>query len=618
MNNLRKLAIVLLMTLVCLVVLGASTSLAGTVASHDHFDAAVASTIQNLQSAQVPTNQIIIKYKASADLRGPRALNGTERLKMLSDVAGVQLTYFREMSGKAHVLRLPERLPLSQVRQIADQLMTIADVEYAEPDAVMQHTLAPNDPRYAEQWHYYETWGINAPAAWDITTGSPNIVVAVIDTGITNHAEFSGRTVPGYDFISSTFSSNDGDGRDSDPSDPGDWVPAGYCYTGSPAENSSWHGTHTAGTIGASSNNGLGVAGINWNSKIQAIRVLGRCGGLTSDIVDGMRWAAGLSVSGVPANANPAKVLNMSLGGSGTCGTTFQNAINEITAAGAVVVVSAGNSNADASGFVPANCNGVITVAATNRSGYRAYYSNYGSVVEISAPGGETTITSNGVLSTLNTGTQGPVADTYAFYQGTSMAAPHVSGVASLLFSLSPSLSPLQVQQIMQNTARAFPAGSTCNTSICGSGIVNAGAAVAVVPRITNLNPATILAGSNSFQLTVYGANFTSGSTVRWNNSPRTTTFVSSNELRATIPASDISVPTLAQITVNVSDSPYGSITTAARTFAVRSETAVDLFLPFITKSSSFSSPTPTPTTPPSSGWQVLVNTDFEGSWPSP
>jgi len=483
MNNLRKLAIVLLMTLVCLglVALGASTSLAGTMASHDNFDAGVASTIQNLQSAQVPTNQIIIKYKASADLRGPRAPNGVERLKMLSDAAGVQLTYFREMSGKAHVLRLPERLPLSQVRQITNQLMTIADVEYAEPDAVMQHTLAPNDPRYAEQWHYYETWGINAPAAWDITTGSPNIVVAVIDTGITNHAEFSGRTVPGYDFISSTLISNDGDGRDSDPSDPGDWVPAGYCYTGSPAENSSWHGTHTAGTIGASSNNGLGVAGINWNSKIQAIRVLGRCGGLTSDIVDGMRWAAGLSVPGVPSNANPAKVLNMSLGGSGTCGTTYQDAINEITAAGAVVVVSAGNSNADASGFRPANCNGVITVAATNRSGYRAYYSNYGSVVEISAPGGETTITSNGVLSTLNTGTQGPVADTYAFYQGTSMAAPHVAGVASLLFSLKPSLTPGQVLQILQSTAKPFPAGGTCNTSNCGSGIVNAGAAVQAV-----------------------------------------------------------------------------------------------------------------------------------------
>ena len=203
------------------------------------------------------------------------------------------------------------------------------------------------------------------------------------------------------------------------------------------ATNSSWHGTHTAGTIGAASNNGVGVAGVNWNSKILPVRVLGKCGGYTSDIADGMRWAAGLSVSGVPANANPAKVLNLSLGGSGACDATYQDAVNAITAAGTTIVVSAGNSNADAINYRPGNCNGVITVAATNRDGGRAYYSNYGSIIEISAPGGETNVSnSNGVLSTLNTGTQGPGADTYVYYQGTSMAAPHVAGVASLLYSL--------------------------------------------------------------------------------------------------------------------------------------------------------------------------------------
>ena len=213
------------------------------------------------------------------------------------------------------------------------------------------------------------------------------------------------------------------------------------------------------------------------------MRVLGKCGGTTSDIADGMRWSAGLPVPGVPANANPAKVLNLSLGGSGACSATYQNAINAIVAAGSTVVISAGNSNADASGFRPANCNGVITVAATNRNGYTAYYSNYGATVEISAPGGETSPTSsNGVLSTLNTGTQGPVADTYTYYQGTSMAAPHVAGVASLLYSRKPSLTPAQVLVDLQSTVTAFPAGSTCNTSNCGSGIVNAGAAVAAVP----------------------------------------------------------------------------------------------------------------------------------------
>jgi serine protease len=150
------------------------------------------------------------------------------------------------------------------------------------------------------------------------------VVVAVLDTGITEHAEFSGMTVPGYDFISDVWTANDGDGRDADPRDPGDWVARNACYRGSPPSDSSWHGTHTAGTIGAASNNAMGVAGINWGVKILPVRVLGRCGGYTSDIADGMRWSAGLSVTGVPANANPAKVLNLSLGGSGSCGTTMQ------------------------------------------------------------------------------------------------------------------------------------------------------------------------------------------------------------------------------------------------------------------------------------------------------
>jgi serine protease len=260
--------------------------------------------------------------------------------------------------------------------------------------------------------------------------------------------------------------------------------------------NSSWHGTHVAGTIGAASNNGVGVTGINWVSKILPVRVLGKCGGYTSDIIDGMRWAAGLSVTGVPANSHPARAINISLGGSGACSAEQQTAINEIVAAGTVVVVAAGNSNTDASNFNPANCNNVITVAATNRSGYRSYYTNYGSVVEISAPGGDTSSSdSNGVLSTLNTGTQGPVADTYAYYQGTSMATPHVTGVASLVLSVKPSLTPAQVLQVLQSTARAFPVGSTCNTSICGAGIVDAAAAVHAVS--TNVGLVKSVIGGN-------------------------------------------------------------------------------------------------------------------------
>jgi serine protease len=215
------------------------------------------------------------------------------------------------------------------------------------------------------------------------------------------------------------------------------------------------------------------VAGVNWGAKLLSVRVLGKCGGFTSDIVEGMRWAAGLPVPGVPNNPNPAKVLNLSLGGnSSTCPTTFQSAINAVNAVGSIVVVAAGNSNTNASGATPANCNGVITVGATNRSGVRAWYSNYGSVVDISAPGGDS---AGGVLSTANTGTQGPASDSYAYKQGTSMAAPHVAGVVSLMLAINPTLNFTQTETILKLTAKPFGPGHSCSGSTtCGAGIVNA------------------------------------------------------------------------------------------------------------------------------------------------
>ena len=446
---------------------------------------------QSIDNPEVPTNQIIVKYIATASLNSLSGPAQSRQEQRLSQAAGVALNYVRLMSGEAQVFRLTERLPAGQIRLISRRLMTLPEVEYAESDAILQHTKVPNDPQYSNQWHYFDpsagNYGINAPAAWDVTTGSATVVAAVIDTGVTAHADLSGRTVPGYDFIADEQIGNDGNGRDSDPRDPGDWITAaessaGY-FAGCPVTNSSWHGTHTAGTIGAASNNHLGVAGVNWKSKILPVRVLGKCGGYISDVVDGMVWAAGLDVPGVPDNTYPAKVVNVSLGGSGFCSSTFQDAIDAITAAGATVVVSAGNSNMDASGFTPGNCDGVITVAATDRNGSRAYYSNYGPTVEISAPGGAQLINNepSGVLSTLNTGAQGPAADTYKYYQGTSMSAPHVTGVVSLLLSLNPTLHPGQVLEMLQDTVTSFPAGSTCTTSSCGSGIVNAGAAVADV-----------------------------------------------------------------------------------------------------------------------------------------
>jgi serine protease len=531
-----------------------------------------------------PTGQIIIKYRAGALREGASGATGpasAAQMARLSETAGTPLAYFRPMSGDAHVLRLSARRALAEVQALADRLSALPEVEYAEPDAIMQHTLTPNDPRYNDQWHYFTPssnfYGINAPAAWDITTGAAGIVVAVVDTGITNHADLSGRTVPGYDFISDSQVANDGDGRDGDASDPGDWItPAenssGY-FQGCRVVNSSWHGTHVAGTIGAASNNGVGVAGINWNSLIQPVRVLGKCGGMISDIADGMRWAAGLPVPGAPTNPTPAKVINASLGGAGTCGSTYQDAVNAIIGAGVTPVIAAGNSNTNAIGFRPGNCDGVITVAATNRNGSRASYSNYGATVEISAPGGETNPTSsNGVLSTLNTGTQGPAGDTYTFYQGTSMAAPHVAGVASLLYSLNPAITPAQVLTTLQSTVTAFPGGSTCNTSICGSGIVNAGSAVGSLapnptPTLTGINPTSATAGGPALTLTVNGTGFVNSSVVRWNGANRTTTYVSGTQLTAAITPADIAAAGTANVTV-FNPAPGGG-TSAAATFTV-------------------------------------------------
>jgi serine protease len=420
------------------------------------------------------TDRIIVKYRATPATAAAQTeqLRGTQ---MSAARFGVGMERVRTTALGSQVLRVDRKLTLSEAAQLArDIAANDPSVEYAEPDRILRHTFTPNDTRYGEQWHYFEAaGGINAPPAWDKSTGS-GVVVAVIDTGYRPHVDLVANILPGYDFIGDTFVSNDGNGRDSDASDPGDWINAGECGPGDPAafEASSWHGTHVAGTIAAVTNNSNGVAGVAFNAKIVPARVLGKCGGYTSDIADAIVWSSGGTVSGVPANANPAKVLSISLGGSGSCDITTQNAINSARSRGASVIVAAGNSNANAANFSPANCSGVVTVAAVGRNGGKASYSNFGATVEVAAPGGSGG--ANSVLSTLNAGTTTPGADSYALYNGTSMATPHVSGVVALMLSKKSTLTPDQVTSILQSTARAFPA--TC--SQCGAGIVNANAAV--------------------------------------------------------------------------------------------------------------------------------------------
>jgi serine protease len=539
--------------------------------------------VSDATDVELPTDQIIVKYRSSN-----AALNAQVDMRAavqrLSDAAAAPLSYVRAMADDTQVLNLPERRALSEVAAIADRLAQLPEIEYAEPDRILQPLLTPNDPQYGSQWHYSGAYGIDAPAAWDITTGSTNIVVAVIDTGILNHADLAGRTLPGYDFIGDIPTANDGNGRDANPSDPGDWTTANECYAGSLASNSSWHGTHVAGTIGAASNNNLGVAGINWVSKILPVRVLGKCGGYTSDILDGMKWAAGLPVAGVPNNPNPAKVLNLSLGGSGACDVTQQTAINAIVSAGTTVIVAAGNSNANASGFNPASCNNVIAVAATNPAGYRSYYSNYGAVVDIAAPGGETNVTSaNGVLSTLNAGTTTPGADSYKYYQGTSMATPHVVGIASLVLSLIPAATPAQVSQILRNTVKAFPVGSTCNTSICGPGIASAFNSVSGLPRIADFSPKQLPMGSAAATLIITGANFINGSIVKWNNLNLATSYLSAAKLTAVISTALLVTPGAGAIKIIGTHATYGNLTTAAYNVGIIGDRAV--YLPLVANS---------------------------------
>jgi serine protease len=438
-------------------------------------------------------------------------LDGRDASK-LAGIANVTLSVERRLSGRAHLLRLAHPVSLAEARAIVARLRISAEVESAEPDLLMQaDSLTPDDPSYASwpsQWHYMAPAGSNAggadlPAAWDMSLGSANIDVAVIDTGYRPHPDL-GPMLPGFDFVSSTAVSNDGDGRDSDAQDPGDWVAAGECGSGSLAANSSWHGTHVMGTIAALMNNGIGGTGIAPHVRILPLRVLGKCGGYTSDIVDAMRWAVGIDVPGVPHNRYPARILNLSLGSSGVCSASFQSAINDVNAAGAIVVIASGNAGADTV-YQPANCSGVIAVTAHTIDGDNADYANIGPEVTVSAPGGGCGTLSSGcapgissdglaVYSLSNTGLSAPLADSYAIKRGTSMAAPHVCGTIALMLSLAPDLTRAQVTSMLRASARAHPATSTCalpaNAGLCGAGLLDAQAALtAIVPTMQITQP---------------------------------------------------------------------------------------------------------------------------------
>jgi len=445
----------------------------------------------------------------------------------LAALGNVPMTAERELSGRAYLLRLNAPVNAIDARAIAARLRQSGEIFSAEPDLIMQaDSVLPNDPAYGAspgQWNYKtpagpNLGGVNLPAAWGLTLGSGSVVVAVLDTGYRPHADLQ-TMLPGYDFIAYPSTANDGNGRDADASDPGDFVVAGECGSGSVASRSSWHGTHVMGTVAALMNNGLYGTGVAPQVRILPVRVLGKCGGYTSDIADGLRWAAGIDVPGAPRNAYPARVINLSLGSAGNCSATFQSAIDDVNARGSIVVISSGNG---ASNVVnqPANCRGALAITAHAIDGDNADYANIGPETLISAPGGGCgTLAADcyaaysphgaAIYSLGNSGISTPASDTGALKIGTSMAAPHVAGTIALMLSLNASLDRATVISLLRASARPSPGTSACaladNADFCGAGLLDAVSAFnslsAMGPVIQMLTDSQVVGPSVSVNL---------------------------------------------------------------------------------------------------------------------
>ena len=373
---------------------------------------------------------------------------------------------------------------------LAEALQQDPAVMYADPVRTMLAQAVPNDPFFPIQWSLTDPIaGVNAPAAWDVQRGSAGVTVAVIDTGILPHPDLVGRVLPGYDFVTDADRARDGNPRDADPRDEGDWNVDGDCG-GFGAQDSFFHGLFVSGLIAANNDNGVGIAGMDWAAKILPVRALAKCGGTDADVFEGMLWASGVPIAGVPANPNPARVINMSLGGFGGCSQAIQEAIDDALAQGAVVVASAGNESLDVENFSPANCGGVISVGATGNTGDRTGYSNFGRGITLSAPGGDGEDETSLILSTYALGSTTPGDPAYAIAAGTSFSAPLVSGTVSLMLARNPTLTAGRVQSILEGTSREFPLGTACRAgNICGAGLLDAGTAVASTPPSSAVVP---------------------------------------------------------------------------------------------------------------------------------
>jgi serine protease len=495
------------------------------------------------QSApQLPTSLgVIVKLREETTSSAAGKLaNGVDRTVALAKRTGLALTLRREIS--ARLVASSVDLGDVGVSQALDRLRADPAVEYVAIDRRrFAHATNPSDTLFANQWYLKNTEvsAVNAIDAWDTERGSTGVVIAVLDTGVLydhpdlGRADRGGKLLPGFDFVSAGHMSNDGGGRDADPSDPGDWIDSSdksnTLYADCDTTSSSWHGTRVAGMIGALTNNTSGVAGLNWNSFILPVRVLGKCGGVDSDILAGMRWAAGLHVPGVADNPTPARILNASLGSSGACEPSYREVIQELTARKVLLVISAGNEGTVVSS--PGNCPGVAAVAAIRHAGSKVGFSSLGPEVTIAAPGGNCVNINGGPClfsldTTSNNGSTAPGTHTFTDQVnsnlGTSFSAPIVSGIAGLMLSRNANLSTTQMLARLREGARPFPtaiagepevlachvpvnaqdfqlAQCLCTTNTCGAGMANAAYSIAAADRpIAAVSlPANVAAGQN-------------------------------------------------------------------------------------------------------------------------
>lgn len=427
-------------------------------------------------SADFIPNQVIVKYRdlsgATLAKQGKGVRSSAAPAPALDRIDNARQSLNRAMLelSSLNLRSFEQRQTLSGIKTLRQR----SDVEYAEPNYIRRSLLTPSDPDYPRQWHYQ---AIGLPAAWDLTTGTTSglpVVVAVVDSGVVlSHPDLSGQLVTGYDFISDAANARDGDGIDPDPDDPGDSDTKGQ---------SSWHGTHVTGTVAAATDNNTGVAGVAWDAKIMPLRVLGKDGGSSYDVIQAVRYAAGLSNNSGTLPSQIADIINLSLGGPGHS-LAEQETYQAVRAAGVTLVAAAGNENSSTPTY-PAAYPEVLSVSATDYASEKAPYSNFGPTIAVAAPGGNASVDLNrdgygdGVLSTAADDSRGSIRPTYRLYQGTSMAAPHVAGVIALMKSVYPGMTPDDVDNLLAGGDMTDDLGTTGRDDIFGHGLINAAKSV--------------------------------------------------------------------------------------------------------------------------------------------